>query len=536
MPATAERDDLAAAAAAVRTRRRGLTAAPAALRIGVLASYTADPVEPYLHTALADAGLVPEIVFGPFNQILPECLDDHGRMARLAPDALVVAPRWEEMPDGDEEGELLRVADAALQAAERRETCLVFVLPALPQDRAGVTDAGRPDGVAAAATAARQRLRDRLAVRPHVLVADAEEAVRDVGALRAHHPGLYAFARIPYTEEVFWRLGLQVARLLRAHFGGVPRAAALGGDLLTPGYAEVLSEPLVRLGEAGVRLAVAGPYDGEAFLTALTGAWAPLAPYLAPHLGDAWPAGTGAEPLRAVADGLGPSLLLTADPELAAAAGSVGGLQPVLLGPAPEAWPAELREAGVFDRPLRGRPRPDGTDVPVSSAESARTLSLEEFVAGLDVSVAFDEPAGALSPKVADLLARSKDFVLGPVPDGFSPADFAAGDEQVLLTAEVHDRFGDYGLGAVAALALSPDICRVEVFSVSCPVMGRGVEPLVLQRIVDIAGRHGCGTVELVLTPTGRNGVALDFAAGAEDRAWDGGGRSVAVRAVRQPW
>ncbi|WP_406432987.1 hypothetical protein OHB00_08830 [Streptomyces sp. NBC_00631] len=532
MPATAERDDLAAAAAAVRTRRRGLPAAPAVLRTGVLASYTIDPIEPYLHTALADAGLVPEIVFGPFNQILPECLDDDGRMARLDPDVLVVAPRWEEMPDGDEEGELLRIADAALQAAGRREICLVFVVPALPQDRAGVADAGRPDGVAAAATAARQRLRDRLAAHPHVLVADAEEAVRDVGALRAHHPGLYAFARIPYTEEVFWRLGLGVARLLGVHFGGVPRAAVLGGDLLAPGCPEVLSDPLVRLAEAGVRLTVAGPVDGEAFLTALTGAWAPLAPYLASD-----PAGAGdAESLRAAADGLGPCLLLTADPGLAAAADGVEGLQPVLLGPAPEAWPAELREAGVFDRPLRGRPGPDGTDGTAPSAESARTLSLEEFVAGLDVSVAFDETAGGLSPKVADLLARSKDFVLGPVPDGFSPADFAGGDDRVLLTADVHDRFGDYGLGAVAALALSPDICRVEVFSVSCPVMGRGVEPLVLQRIVDIAGRHGCGTVELVLTPTGRNGVALEFAAGAEERTWDGGGRSVAVRAVRRPW
>ncbi|GAA2642805.1 hypothetical protein [Streptomyces vastus] len=531
MPSTAERDAPAAQAAAVRTRRRSLPVAPAALTVGLLASYTIDPIEPYLYVALADADLVPEIVVGPYNQIMPECLDDRGQLARLDPDVLVVAPRWEEMPDGEEEGELLRVADAALAATDRRGTCLVFVLPALPQSRGGVADAGRPDGVAAAATAARQRLRDRLAGHSHVLVADAEEAVRDVGALRAHHPALYAFARIPYTEEVFWRLGLGVARLLRARFGGVPRAMVLGGDLVTQAYAEVLRDPLLRLGEAGMRLAVTAPEDRDTFLEALTGDWAALAPYL---VGE-WTAGVGTEPLRAVTGGLGPSLLLTADPALAGAAEAVDGLEPVLLGSAPESWPAELQEAGVFDRPLGGRPGSDGAALPAPSGESARTLSLEDFVAGLDVSVTFDEPGEAVHPEASELLVRAKDFVLGPVPEGFEPARFAGGGDRLLLTADVRDRFGDYGLGAVAALEFSAGVCRVEVFSVSCPVMGRGVEPLVLEEIVKITGRRGCDAVELVLTPTGRNGVALEFAAEAQERTWeDGGGRTVTVQAVQR--
>ncbi|MFG1642737.1 hypothetical protein ACGFMK_20800 [Amycolatopsis sp. NPDC049252] len=492
MPATAERDALAAAAAAVRTRRRGLPTALPALSVGLLATYTIDPIEPYLRVALADAGLVPEIVVGPFDQILPECLGDHGRLARLAPDVLVVAPRWEDMPDGDEEGELLRLADAAPAAADRWESCLVFVLPALPPDGAGVADAGHADGLTAAVTAARQRLRDRLAGRPHVLVADAEAAVREVGALRAHHPALNAVARIPYTEEVFWRLGLGVARLLRAHFGGVPRAVVLGGDLLTPEYAEVLRDPLRRLGAAGVRLAAAA---------AVPDGWAPdLA------LDEAAP---------------DPSLLLTTDPALAAA----GGRDAVLLGPATESWASELQEAGVFDRPLPRRP---GTARPVPVRESARALSLEEFLDGLDLSVTFDEPGEAGFPKVTELLARAKDFVLGPVPGGFDPAAFADGEDRLLLTAAVRDRFGDYGMGAVAALAFGSGVCRVEVFSVSCPVMGRGVEPLVLQEIVAAAQRRGCREVDLVLTPTGRNDVALEFAAAAEQQAGP-----VVVRAVR---
>ncbi|WP_290061938.1 hypothetical protein [Amycolatopsis solani] len=469
MPATAERDALAAAAAAVRARRRTLPAVPAALTVGLLATYTIDPVEPYLRVALADTGLSPGIVVGPFNQILPECLGDQGKLARLAPDALVVAPRWEELPDGEEEAELLRLADAATAAADRWESCLVFVLPALPQDTAGAADAGHADGVAAAVSTARQRLRDRLAGRPQVLVADAEAAVREVGALRAHHPALYAFARIPYTEEVFWRLGLAIARLLRTHFGGVPRAVVLGPDLAE--HEEVLREPLRRLAAAGVRIGA---------------------------LEEA-----------------GPSWLLTTDPDLASTRPDG-----VLLGPAVENWPAELQEAGVFDRPLPRRPGAP----PASLPESPGPLSLADFLAGLDLSVTFGEPD---FPKVTELLSRAKDFVLGPVPAEFDPADFAAGPDRLLLTASVRDRFGDYGLGAVAALEFAAGVCRVEVFSVSCPVMGRGVEPLVLKEIVASAERRGCSAVELVLTPTGRNDVALEFAASVEET-----GGPVAVRAV----
>ncbi|RSD07780.1 hypothetical protein [Amycolatopsis eburnea] len=454
MPPTAERDALADAAAAVRARRRALPAVPPVLTIGVLATYTIDPVEPYLRVALADADLPPEIVVGPFDQILPECLGEHGKLARLTPDALVVAPRWEDLPDGEEEPELLRLADAAVAAADRWESCLVFVLPALPQEGAGYWD-----GTAAAVSAARQRLRDRLAGRSQVLVADAESAVREVGALRAHHPALYAFARIPYTEEVFWRLGLGIARLLRTHFGGVPRVVVLGADLRAEEYAEVLRDPLRRLAAAGVRI---GAQDE-------------------------------------------PGLLLTADPELASAAA-----EGVLLGPATEDWPAELHEAGVFDRPL---PRRAGAAA-VAPPEANATLSLEDFLAGLELSVTFGEPD---VPKVTDLLARAKDFVLGPVPAGFDPAEFATAGDRLLLAASVRDRFGDHGLGAVAALEFASGVCRVEVFSISCPVMGRGVESVVLKEIVGRAEGRGCATVELVVAATGRNDVALEFAASAAE-------------------
>src|SRR6185503_7224001 len=157
---------------------------------------------------------------GPFNQIMQECLGD-GEIARLRPDVVVVAPRFEEMGAAGRgwRADLLAVADAALDAAARWGGCLVFVLPALPETgQCGVSEAGLTSGVVAEATRAREALRARLGGRPDVCVADAEQAVRAVGNRRAHHPAMFRFAKVPYTEELFATLGEQLARLLALRF------------------------------------------------------------------------------------------------------------------------------------------------------------------------------------------------------------------------------------------------------------------------------------------------------------------------------
>ena len=76
---------------------------------------------------------------------------------------------------------------------------------------------------------------------------------------------------------------------------------------------------------------------------------------------------------------------------------------------------------------------------------------------------------------------------------------------------EVSDRFGSYGLTGVAIYEVDADALRVDTFLLSCRVLGRGVEHLLLARLGEIAGARGLGRVDVRFSPTQRNQPALVF-------------------------
>lgn len=420
---------------------------PGLLRVGLLASYTIDPVLPYLGVALAEAGLpiVPHV--GPFNQIVQQCLDDDSPAARHRPDVLVVAPRFEELgaDSADHPAELRHVVDAASAAATRWQALLVVVLPAMPEHREhGVLD----DGVPAAATAAREAVRALLAERPDVLVVDAEQAVRAVGSRNAHHAALWRFARIPYTEAVFAELGGRLAAVVRAVFGATPRAVVLDADAMAVAD---LAEELRVLRRTGVHIGLrAASYAG----------WTEVADLL-----DTWTVGD--RPVR----GEPAELIRDAD---------------------------DLSRRGVFDRmpapapAARTRTRP---------AEPAKTLSLADFVASLNVQVDCG-PVGSDMAKVAEVVSRARDFTLGGDPDLTDPG-------REVIAVRVRDRFGDYGISGAVGLRRTGEDWVADVFSLSCPVLGKGVQDQVL---ADILGRTG-GRVTFRHRRTPHNEVATRFLA-----------------------
>ncbi|MDZ5443042.1 hypothetical protein U2F26_09910 [Micromonospora sp. 4G57] len=502
---------------ALRTRWQAVARGNAdpVLRVALLASYTVDPLVPYLGLGLHDAGLPAAFTIGPFNQVVQQCLADDGFLAATRPDVLVVAQRPEEAGDPGPAGaewvaELLAAAEAAVAAARRHGALLAYVLPAVPPARpCGVGDALDADGVAAAATAVRERLRERLAADPWVLLVDAEEAVRAVGARRAYHPALFRFAKIPYTEEVFAALGAAAAGLLSCWFGAGRRALVLDGDGLT-GAAHLL--PALReLRAAGVRLALraggAGFWstaDAPELLTVLDG-WVtddrPLPDQLAEIAAEL---DVPVAQLALTSTGNGGS----DGPGAGAGASSTGrdGPRRVQLGADPRAWADELRAAGLTDRiPARrwtggapGRPAP---------AEAPAGLSLDDFVASLDVRVEYAPVAPDGVAAVAELVARAHDFALAPAPPAAALAD-RAGD---LLAVRVRDRLGDYGTAGLVGVDRAGDRWTVDVFSLSCPVLGKGVEAAVLREVARRAGEAGAGEVLVRWTDTGRNGTARRF-------------------------
>ncbi|MGV9214012.1 hypothetical protein ACTFTM_19325 [Micromonospora sp. RB23] len=482
-----------------RTRWQALTRQrpTPALRVALLASYTVDPLVPYLGLGLHDAGLPATLTVGPFQQVVQQCLATDGFLATARPDVLVVAQRLEEAgdpgPSGDDwAAELLAGAEAAVTAARRHGALLVYVLPAVPAARPhGPADAMHADGVSASATVVRQRLRDRLAGDPRVLLVDADEAVRAVGDERAYHPVLFRLAKVPYTEEVFARLGATAAALVGAGFGASCRALVVDGDGLT-GAAHLL--PALReLRAAGVRVALRATGDewwshGDAvdLLSVLDG-WVTDDRPLADQLAE----------VAAELDLVPAQIVLT----------GVGAAQPpprhVPLGADPAAWSDELRAAGLTDR-LPERRWAGGPSRPVAASVE---LSLDDFVAGLDVQIDYLPVVADDVAEVAEVVARAHDFALTSAP----PAAALAERADDLLAIRVRDRLGDYGTSGLVALDRAADRWTVDVFSLSCPVLGKGVEAAVLREVTRRAGAAGADEVVVRWTDTGRNGTARRF-------------------------
>lgn len=538
-PVTATRG-AASEALAVRRRWNGLGAGTerGGLRVGLLASYTVDPLIPPLGVALHDAGVPARPFTGPYNQIAQTCLSDENEFARQNPDVLVVLPRFEELAPETWREDLSMTCEAATAAAERRRACLVFVLPALPEARPyGVFEAARTADGSAAYTAAREQLRARLAGRPNVLIADAEEAVRALGARRVQRPSLYRYAKVPYSDEVFLALAGQLRGLLRHRYAGSPRAAVVDLAGLGPEPAaavETLRDALLELPRSGRGLAVRGHAAAEGRAAAEATAPELLLEARAVCLDD--------RPLDVQLSGLARKLgvrtaelaLLTADPEAAAVAQRGGAVPCLLPEDDPDRWPEVILAAGVFDAFPDGACAAAGTvdpsngpDRPAAGAPTG--LSLERFIAGLGLNVVFSDaehaPGGAEA--VRGTIVRAHDFTLG-TEDGLAVEAAGRGgesDDREIFAGHVTDRLGDYGAAAAVRVAYTASTAAVDVFSISCPAMGRGVEDAVLLELIERADRRGCAELVFEVRDTGRNSVAVEYLRGVAAREWSGPSR-----------
>ncbi|TMC12075.1 MAG: hypothetical protein E6J41_03850 [Chloroflexi bacterium] len=515
---------MATSALETRKRWREISRAPrpSALRVALLASYTIDPLAPYLGVLLEEAGHPAEIEIGPYNQIVQQCLDAASQTAATRPDVVVVSPRFEEL--AGQAGDLLAVADAAVAAVRRWRACLVFVLPAVPEPGwDGIGADGDPAGVPAVAAAAREAVRARLGGLPNVCVADLEAVVRQTGSSGAYHPSLFRFARIPFAEAVFQSLAARVARLLALRFGGGCLAVALDVDsvLLAPGAAEAwpaLLPALASLRASGVPVALRSAGSEGRVWREL--AW--IAPELADELADAWAfddRAPAAQVAGIAADlGLPPRqvAVVTADPALRE---GLGGPVPVLVEGKPAGWADQLRASGALDRlPVPAAPAPARQ----ANANGSPSLSLDEFVARLGVEVTCRPLDGGQVSYLAEMSERTHDFNLGiERPEAAIAGELADPGREYLL-AGVRDRLGDYGTGGALGLAFADRTCTVDLFLVSCPALGRGVEDELMRHVVARAVERGCERVVLPYRETGRNGPALDFVQRASATAWPG--------------
>lgn len=142
-----------------------------------------------------------------------------------------------------------------------------------------------------------------------------------------------------------------------------------------------------------------------------------------------------------------------------------------------------------------------------------QTGDLQAYLRGLDIHLAFEpfDEARHLA-RAAQLTQKTNQFNL-------TTRRFAEAELKAAVTAGAHvflaslrDRFGEYGRIALAIVRPADDAaCRLDVFLMSCRVIGRGVEDSFLRLVMQRLRAAGFARMTAEFIPTARNVVCKDF-------------------------
>ncbi len=492
--------------------------------IAIAATFTAEPLAGPLQAWLQAAGYEEELAFAPYGQLFQQ-LAAPGSVLRTASMRIVLlrSEDWLRQAGAEEapaRAALLRRAAedlcAGLRGARDGKPWLVCLLPPSPD-------------AAAEARAVEVGLATELAGESGVTLLPAAELLARYPCRAVHDPHADFLGHVPYTPELFAALAASLTRTLyglRARpkkvivvdcdhtlWHGVVGEDGPTGIVVTPPHAALqrfLQEKMAQ----GFVLAIASRNDEPVV-------WEAFARCEGMLLGRedfvAWRIDwqPKSQNLRAIAEELAVGLdsLVFIDDDPVQCAEVRARCPEVLTIPfRADAEVADfLAHVWAFDR--RGTTAEDRQRTRMylderERREARRGLQLRDFVAGLELEVGF-EPVGAGNvERVVQLLRRTNQFNLRPRRfDRAGLEQWLAEASSCGFAVRVRDRFGDYGLVGVILARELPDALAVEVFLLSCRVLGRGVE----HRMLAWLGARATGPVRLPCERTERNRPAQQF-------------------------
>jgi len=178
--------------------------------------------------------------------------------------------------------------------------------------------------------------------------------------------------------------------------------------------------------------------------------------------------------------------------------------------------PEFLRHAWVFDHPDTTQEAGNRNvlyrrDTVRKSAE-AGAGSLEDFLAGLELSVEISEMSEDNILRVAELFNRTNQFNATTIRYSENEIRLLlVNKEKTFLVTTAKDRFGDYGLIGVAVYSINSVQMNVDSLLLSCRALGRCIERQLVEKLAQIADVAGCSAINFLYLETERNHLVRDF-------------------------
>jgi FkbH-like protein len=150
----------------------------------------------------------------------------------------------------------------------------------------------------------------------------------------------------------------------------------------------------------------------------------------------------------------------------------------------------------------------------------AQFANMDDFLRSLDMEVAINAAAPFSIPRIAQLTQKTNQMNM--TTRRYTEAQIAAfaGDPRYgVFSVAARDRFGDHGIIGVVIAEFSDSVCRIDTLLLSCRVIGRGIEALMVAFVAELARQRSILHLVGEFIPTPKNAPAAGFYEAAGFRA-----------------
>ncbi len=141
----------------------------------------------------------------------------------------------------------------------------------------------------------------------------------------------------------------------------------------------------------------------------------------------------------------------------------------------------------------------------------SRAGSYADFIDTLEIEVRFDSFNEQNGERLSQLTFRTNQFNFSDTKLSYHEINRMHQNGHEIHSISVKDRFGDYGIVGMTSGYMDGTTFTIDLFLLSCRVLGRGVEFQVLNKLIDNARQYNAQSIFLRFKKTERNLPAFDF-------------------------
>ena len=521
-------------------------------KLGILSNSTTDFVVPSLIASAARHGISLECVVADFDQAMQDAINPESAIHRAKPDAVLIAIDYRGLPLRTTPGEpdaAQTTVDAVMnhlaniRAGIRNHgnsICIFQTLAAPPESIFGSLERCLPGTMRNLIDAVNREIAESVHGTED-LVLDVAAIAETVGLGEWHCPRRWNMGKLPFSDTYLPLYADHLSRIVSALrgksrrclildldntlWGGIIGDDGLEGIKIAQGDATgeaylAVQRMALSLRDRGVVLAVSSKNEDDI-------ARSPFRKHPEMLLREDhfavfqanW--NDKATNIKAIAEelalGLESMVFLDDNP---VERGLVREMLPQVAVPELPADPAlyarTLAAAGYFEAVLFSKEDAKRADYYQDNARRValqrQAGDLEAYLASLDMEITFQPFDETGRARITQLINKSNQYNL--TTRRYSEADTAAAEQDpgcYTLQVRLKDTFGDNGMiSVVICRTVSDRVWDIDTWLMSCRVIGRRVENMVLQEMLNAARERGVQLITGKFIPTDRNKLVID--------------------------